>query len=114
MTGRHLRVHHRDYYDHEVHDGDIHAHGERSEDLDCEPDEYDREDGLSAVDLAVARLEDLAVTEPSGWPFPGPHCWWSGTVTLDYYTGEMRETSAHPCGFSDDECRDIWARLISA
>ncbi len=114
MTGRHLRVHHRDYYDHEVHDGDIHAHGERSEDLDCEPDDYDRAEGLSAVDLAVARLEDLAVTEPSGWPFPGPHCWWSGTVTLDYYTGEMRETSAHPHGFSEAECRDIWARLTSA
>lgn len=115
VTGRHLRVHHRDYYDHEVHDGDIDPHGERSEDLDCEPDDFDRADGLTAVDLAVASLNRLAVTGPSGGPdFPGPHCWWGGTVTLDYYTGEMRETSAHPHGFSDAECRDIWARLTSA
>ncbi|CAO5187607.1 conserved hypothetical protein [Frankia sp. AiPs1] len=114
MTGRHLRVFHRDYYDDAIHDGDIDTHDEWSEDLDCEPDEFDRADGLSAVDLAVTRLGDLAVTEPSGWPYPGPHCWWSGTVTLSYYAGEMRETSAHPQGFSDPECRDIWTRLTGA
>jgi hypothetical protein len=115
VTGRYLRVYHRDYYELEVRDGDIQPHGERSENLDCEPDDIDREDGLSAVDLAVASLKDLAATEPSGGPgFPGPHCWWGGTVTLDYYTGEMRETSAHPYGFSDAECRDIWARLTDA
>ncbi len=112
MNGRHLRIHHRDYYEHEVYDGEIHAHGERSDDLDCEPDDYDRADGLSAVDLAVAGLKKVEATEPSGGPdFPGPRCWWGGRVTLDYYTGEMRETSAHPHGFSDAECRDIWARL---
>ncbi|MCM3883141.1 hypothetical protein [Frankia sp. R82] len=115
MTGRHLHVHHRDYFDHEAHDGDIVVHGERSEDLDCEPDDYDREDGISAVDLAVAVLTKSGATGPSGGPdFPGVRCWWGGTVTLNYYTGEMRETSAHLQGFSDAECRDIWARLTSA
>ncbi|ONH52909.1 hypothetical protein CcI49_32780 [Frankia sp. CcI49] len=115
MTGRHLRLHHRYYFEHEAYDGDIYPHGEWSEDLDCEPDEYDREDGLGAVDLAVARLTGLGVTEPSGGPdFPGPHCWWGGRVTLSHYTGEMRETSAHPEGFSDAECRELWARLTGA
>lgn len=115
VNGRRLSLHHRDYYDHEVYDGQILARGERDEDLECEPDAYDREDGISAVDLAVAALTTSGVTEPSGGPdFPGPHCWWGGTVTLDHYTGEMRQTSAHPHGFSDAECREVWRRLTSA
>jgi hypothetical protein len=115
VNGRRLSIYHRDYYEHEVYDGEIHVRGERDEDLDCEPDAYDHADGVSAVDLAVAGLKNLAATEPSGGPdFPGVHCWWGGTVTLDYYTGEMRETSAHPNGFSDAECREIWRRLTGA
>lgn len=115
MTGRRLRIHHRDYFDHEVYDGEIRVRGESDDDLDCEPDSFDLDDGLTAVDLAVAALRKMGVTEPSGGPaFPGPHCWWAGTTTLDYYTGAMRETSAHPDGFSDAECRAIWARLTGA
>jgi hypothetical protein len=86
--------------------------------VSCEPDEFDTEDGLTAVDIAARHLADESITSPSTSPVPatGPlgSLWWSyvdGSYVSNYYTGERTEVSAHPAGFTDDELRAIVAKL---
>ena len=87
---------------------------------DCTPDQYDTDDGLTAVDLAVKYLQDNGVTETSTSPVPATGSmtgiWFSyvdGSYVSDYYTGERTELSAHPEGFTDSEVRAI-AYLVGA
>lgn len=86
--------------------------------MDCDPDEWDREEGKTAVDIAVSHLEDESITAPSQSPIPasGPlgSLWFSyvdGSYISNYYTGERTEVSAHPEGFTDDELRAVCTRI---
>jgi hypothetical protein len=85
---------------------------------ECEPDEFDREDGKTAIDLAVDYLASESVTESSTHPVPATGSmagiWWSyvdGSYVSNYYTGERTEVSAHPEGFTDNELRTIAQRI---
>jgi hypothetical protein len=84
------------------------------EGVDMEPDEYDREEGLSAVDKAVKFLEREGVTEASSSAFR-PGVWYSteNSVT-DYSTGEEEQRSYHLKGFTPDEEREIHRDLKRA
>ena len=84
---------------------------------ECEPDKWDREDNLSAVDLAVDYLNSESVTSPSQSPVPATglgHLWFSyvdGSYISNYGTGERTQVSAHPEGFSDEEMLAVCARI---
>jgi hypothetical protein len=72
----------------------------------CVPDEHDREEGLTSVDLALDILNRLpAYMEPNC--SPGIPSWFSGTdensTDRHFRTGAWDEYGAHLYGFSDDE-----------
>jgi hypothetical protein len=74
----------------------------------CEPDEFDRADELTAVDLAVRYLRDKGATQPSS-SFPHPGLWYSTGVEIeDYSTDEETEYNYHPTNFTDEEQRAIF------
>jgi hypothetical protein len=76
--------------------------GEEGE-IDCTPDEFDIEDGLTAVDLAVKALIDRGATiGSSSWYTYG---FWYNTTgeKLNYRTGESTTYSFHLEGFSEQE-----------
>lgn len=74
---------------------------------DCEPDTFDREEGKTALHLAVDYLASESITSPSSSPGPwGPGTWFSyvdGSYCSNHYTGEHTEVSAHPEGFTARE-----------
>lgn len=81
---------------------------EPPEPASLEPDEWDLEDRLTAVDKAVDFLRDQGCTEYSSSPF-SPGGWWSsGYSTHNWRTGEERQLSCHLYGFSDAEQEQIW------
>jgi hypothetical protein len=76
----------------------------------CTPDDYDREDGLTCVDLAVKMLKDGAAYPSSTHFHTG--IWYSADCgTLDYRTGEDEERSYHLKGFSPEEERAIFLHM---
>ncbi len=84
------------------------------EGVDMEPDEYDREEGLSAVDKAVKFLEREGVTEASSSAFH-PGVWYSTEYSVtDYSTGEEEQRSYHLKGFTPDEEREVHRDLKRA
>lgn len=110
----HLLIYSKTYLTDEIVDGEV--DGATSEDVhDCTPDEFDCEDGVTAVDKAVEYLTNEGITAPSSSEFY-PRVWWSyadGAVITDYYTGKCEEKSAHLEGFTDDEARAIYARVTT-
>lgn len=115
-TMRQLTIYRTTYTD--TYDGELVDPDTTEEVVSCEPDELDREDGLTAVDMAVTYLSDESITEPSQSPVPatGPlgSLWWSyvdGDYISNHYTGEHTQVSAHPAGFTDNELHVIAAKL---
>jgi hypothetical protein len=109
---RQLTIYRTTYTD--TYDGELVDPDTTEEVVSCEPDELDREDGLTAVDMAVTYLSDESITEPSTSPVPATgslgSLWWSyvdGSYTSNHYTGEQTQVSAHPAGFTDNELRAI-------
>lgn len=102
-----------------VEDGELGPDADTStETIECEPDSFDIEEGLTRVDLAARYLADASITEASCSPYPREGSmsgiWFSyvdGSYCSDYYTGEHTQESAHPDGFTDDELRAICARI---
>jgi hypothetical protein len=88
---------------------------ESEETYDCVPDEIDRSEGLTVVDLAVAVLETkLYVTEPSSSPGFHPGIWYSACLGPDHswgMGGADEDLTAHLEGFNEDELRAIWKDL---
>jgi hypothetical protein len=83
------------------------------EGVDMEPDEYDREEGLTAVDKAVKFLEREGVMEASSSAFH-PGVWYSTEYSVtDYSTGEEEQRSYHLKGFTPDEEREVHRALKS-
>jgi hypothetical protein len=84
--------------------------GERKTDdgeIPIEVDEYDREEGITAADLAVKALKDAGATEPSS-TFFAPRVWYTAYHGQDMHTGGYPTTSYFPKGFSQDELKAIY------
>ncbi len=81
----------------------------------CEPDDIDRDEGLSAVDIAVTALRTkLFATDYSASEWQR-HGWWSSTQPYEHaYTGELEEVTVHLRDFTEDESREIYRRVTSA
>jgi len=95
-----------------VEDGDFSESGwEDEEGVDMEPDEWDREDGLTAVDKAVKFLKNEGAGEASSSAF-GTGVWYSTEwSTLDYSTGEAEERNFHLEDFSPEQEKEIWDKM---
>lgn len=76
----------------------------------CEPDEYDKEDGLSAVDIAVKFLRNKGACHASSSHFHAG-VWYSTEGEQDYRTCAETTYSFHLKGFSAQEEKDIWTKL---
>lgn len=75
-----------------------------------EPDEYDAEDGLTAVDKAVDFLQKNGAVHPSSSQYDS-RVWYSTEGQQNYRTGETTTYDYHLEGFSDDEMREIYKRV---
>lgn len=81
------------------------------EGVEMTPDAFDREEGLTAVDLAVKYLYDEGAAEASSSHFH-PGVWYStGYHVIDYRTGTDEERCFHLKDFSDAEERAIWDKM---
>lgn len=75
------------------------------------PDEWDREEGLTAVDLAAKFLKDEGATQASASYFY-PGVWYSSDWgTVDYATGTTEERNYHLVDFSPEEEHAIWNKV---
>lgn len=84
---------------------------EDEEGVDMEPDEVDHEEGVTAVDKAIAFLEDQGVAETSSSRF-GPDVWYTSHPSTDYSTGDQTTRSFHLKGFPEDEQKELFSRLF--
>lgn len=89
--------------------GDFSEQGwEDQEGVSMVPDEYDVEDGITAVNKAVDFLFDKGGTEPSSSQF-SPNTWYSTPdADHDYSTGEDTYYSFHLVGFTPEEEKEIF------
>jgi hypothetical protein len=108
-------VHHTSYYSNVEGGGFLMEEGQSTEHFSCEPDSIDREDGITAVDLAARVLsEALYVEEVSSYPYQ-PRAWYSRSDDiLGGYApegAEREEHSAHLEGFTSEEEWSIFAKV---
>ena len=81
------------------------------EGVEMTPDEFDQEEGLTAVDLAVKFLQNEGAMETSSSQFH-PGVWYSTTWnTVNYRTGTDEERSFHLKDFSPAEEQEIWDKI---
>jgi hypothetical protein len=81
------------------------------EGVDMAPDEFDREEGLTATDKAAKYLYDEGATEASSSQFH-PGLWYSsGWSTVNYRTGEEEERNFHLVGFTEEQEREVYDKL---
>lgn len=80
----------------------------------CEPGEEEREEGWTAVGVAVRKLKEAGATFPSSWPGWGKGTWYSTEPQVeDYSVGETVEYCWHPQGWTADEEREIFKRVVA-
>jgi len=79
-------------------------------DESMEPDEIDREDELTAVDLAEKYLTQADAVEPSSSHFH-PGIWYTTYGEEDFRTGERQNESYHLKGFSKREEAEVFERM---
>ena len=89
-------------------DGDFSETGVVDEGISLEPDEDEREDGLTAVDLAVKLLKHEGATQPSSTHFHKGIWYASGFEVVSYRTGEEEERTFHLKGFTEREEREVF------
>lgn len=86
------------------------------EGVDMTPDEYDTEEGLTAVDKAVEFLKDKGAWEASSYPFH-PGTWYTQTEPAHdraYFEQGREEThSFHLEGFSEAEQKAIYDKVTA-
>lgn len=75
--------------------------------VDMEPDEYDAEEGITAVDKAVKLLKEEGVTMTSGSPWQVGD-WYSTEGEQDWRTGETKTRNFFLDGFSPEEERAVY------
>jgi len=81
------------------------------EGVEMTPDAYDREEGLTAVDLAVKYLWDEGASEPSSSHFHFGVWYSTGYHTINYRTGTDEERCFHLKDFSEAEEQAVWDKL---
>jgi len=95
-------------------DGDVAERGWIDEEGHCtDPDDYDREEGHTAVDLAVEFLRSetgAGGMEPSSGAL-SEFDWFTSYGYIDYSTGAEESRSYHPYGFTPDELDEIAKRI---
>lgn len=91
--------------------GDFSETGFVEEDYSVEPDEHDREEGLTAVDLVVKLLKYEGATEPSSTHFHKGIWYSTSWEVVSYRTGEEEERSFHLRGFSEREEHEVWSEI---
>lgn len=81
------------------------------EGVDMNPDDFDREEGVTVADKAAAYLfNEGAYTTSSSQFHPG--MWYSTEwSTTNYQTGEEEERNFHLVGFSEEEERAVWDKF---
>lgn len=74
-------------------------------------DEFDREDGLSEVDLAALFIRSKGCNQPSSVPF-SPGTWYS---TEDYMDtdGVYNNSVCKPLGFSSEEQEELYRKVMN-
>ena len=75
-------------------------------------DEYDREEGVTYVDRAAELLRDEGAIEPSSFPF-SPGTWYTTEWDSDWSTGDEEQNSFHLNGFTEEEEREIYDRVVN-
>lgn len=88
--------------------GDFSETGYEDEGISLEPDEYDREEGLTPVDLAVKFLKNEGATQPSSSHFHKGIWYSTDWDVVSYRTGEEEERSFHLKGFSEREEHEVF------
>jgi hypothetical protein len=92
--------------------GDVSDSGWINEEgVEMTPDEFDQEEGLTAVDLAIKYLQHEGVTEASSSGFHFGVWYSTDCNTIDYATGTAEERSFHLVDFSEDEEQQVYAKL---
>jgi len=96
-------------------DGDYAGQGwEDEEGESMLPDEYDIEDGITAIDKAVEYLKNKKyTTEPSSSDFHTGIWYSTPDPDHNYSTGENTYYSCHLNGFTPDEEFDIWKKMTN-
>ena len=76
------------------------------------PDQYDREEGITAVDKAVEFLRHRGAAHASQEPYTGGgNLWFSDDGDTDFRTGNTKTLSYHLSGFSEEEMQEIYNRV---
>jgi len=92
------------------------AEVESEEICDCEPDEIDRNDGLTVVDLAARLIRDAGCTSPScsgGTGFTAQDWFTSTDQQADIRTGDILETACFFIGpWSDADAAAVAAEVL--
>jgi len=82
-------------------------------DFDCmDPDKWDREEGITAIDKTVEFLRDAGAVHPSD-SGGGSGTWYSTESELDYRTGESETRSYHLGGFTPEEEQAIFDHITT-
>ena len=82
------------------------------EGVDMTPDEYDVEEGVTAVDKAVKHLRSEGASEPSS-SFHHKGVWYCSMHEPDFRTGEQEERCFHLHGFSPEEEHSIFQQMAA-
>lgn len=83
------------------------------EGVSMEPDAYDIEDGVTAVDKAIKSICGEGATEASSSDFHAG-IWYSETDgNQNYRTGETTFREFHPSGFTVEEQREIYEGIVN-
>lgn len=77
-----------------------------------EPCEFEQEEGLTCVDLAVEYLQNEGVTEPSA-SFFHVGVWYDGAESHNMHSGAWETNSYHLKGFTPEEEAAIYTRLTA-
>lgn len=92
-----------------VEQGDYSESGyEDEEGVIMEPDEIEKEDGITVADKAVDWLRDKGATEASSSDFHVGLWYSTDWHDTDYRTGEQTEYSYHLKGFTEQEEREVY------
>lgn len=93
-------------------EGDFKEQGWYDEEgLSMTPDEFDKEEGITAIEKAVDFLVDQGATEPSSTSYH-ENVWFSTPdPEINYSTGENTYYSFHLEGFSPEEKQEIFNRI---
>ncbi len=76
--------------------------------VSMKPDKYDKEEGLTVVDMAVKFLKDEGAMEPSSTSFH-PRVWYSWPdAQQNYSTGDYTTQAYHLKGFTEEEERAVF------